>query len=163
METVWSQKYDAFLQDKFNADRFVAIQPGGKADSTGSHVKWETTQGLPEMPSPLFYRGRLHLLRDGGIWTVLEPKSGARILDRVRLGVSGQAAASPVAANGYIYIAIENGAIFVLRAGDKLEIAAQTKLGERVRATPAISGRVLYIRSADHLWAFSERGTTAAP
>ena len=57
---------------------------------------WETTKGLSEMPSALFYRGRLHFIRDGGLWTVIEPKSGERLLDRERLGIGGQAVASPI-------------------------------------------------------------------
>ena len=63
-----------------------ASAPGGKDDSTETHVVWETTRGLSEMPSPLFYQGRVHFLRDCGSWTVLEAKTGKRIVDRERLG-----------------------------------------------------------------------------
>lgn len=147
---------EAFAKDKFNADRFVAIRPGGRDDSTTTHVQWETTKGLSEMPSPLYYRGRVHFLRDGGMWTVVEPKSGRRVLDRERLGTGGQAVASPVAANGHIYTVNEPGDVTVLRAGDKLDIVSVAKLGESVRSTPAIAGRALYVRTASHLWAFAE-------
>ena len=145
---------EAMAKDKFNADRFVGIRPGGKEDSTGTHVAWETTKGLSEMPSPLFYQGRLHFIRDGGMWTVIEPKTGKRVLDRERLGTGGQSVASPVAANGYIYVVNESGTFAVLRAGDKLDVVAVNKLGESVRSTPAIAGDILYVRSAGHLWAF---------
>jgi outer membrane protein assembly factor BamB len=148
---------DAFAKDKFNADRFVAIRPSGKEDSTTTHVAWETTKGLSEMPSPLFYQGRLHFIRDGGLWTVIEPQSGKRLLDRKRLGTGGQAVASPIAANGYIYTVNEAGTFAVLRAGDNLEVAAVNALGESVRTTPAIAGDTLYVRSAGHLWAFGEK------
>jgi len=151
---------EAFAKDKFNADRFVAIRPGGREDSTGSHVQWETTKGLSEMPSPLFYRGRLHFLRDGGLWTVVDPKTGKRTVDRERLGSGGQAVASPIAANGHIYTVNESGTFVVLRAGDTLDVAAVNKLGESVRCTPALADRALYVRSAGHLWAF---GTAPQP
>jgi outer membrane protein assembly factor BamB len=147
---------EAFVKDKFNADRFVAIRPGGKDDSTETHVSWETTRGLSEMPSPLFYQGRVHFIRDGGLWTVIEPKTGRRILDRERLGIGGQVVASPIAANGYIYIVNEPGTFAVLRAGDRLEVAAVNKLGETVRSTPAIAGDKLFVRSKEHLWAFGK-------
>lgn len=148
---------EAMAKDKFNADRFVAIRPYGKEDSTTTHVAWETTKGLSEMPSPLFYQGRLHFIRDGGLWTVIEPRSGKRLLDRKRLGTGGQAVASPIAANGCIYTVNEAGTFAVLRAGDTLEVAAVNPLGESVRATPAIAGDTLYVRSAGHLWAFGEK------
>lgn len=147
---------EAFTKDKFNADRFVAVRPGGKEDSTDTPVQWETTKGLSEMPSPLFYRGRVYFIRDGGMWTVIEPKTGKRLLDRERIGIGGQAVASPVAANGLIYVVNEPGAFAVLRAGDTLDVAAVSKLGESVRATPALVGERLYVRSAEHLWAFGE-------
>src|SRR4030095_13410676 len=119
-------------------------------------VAWETTRGLSEIPSPLFYRGRLHLIRDGAMWTVIEPKTGKRLLDRERLGIGGQAVASPIAANGYIYIVNEPGTFAVLRAADTLDVTSVNKLGESVRATPAIAGDTLYVRCAGHLWAFGK-------
>jgi outer membrane protein assembly factor BamB len=151
---------DAFAKDKFNADRFVAIRPGGREDSTDTHVQWETTKGLSEMPSPLFYQGRIHFLRDGGLWTVIEPKSGKRVLDRERLGTGGQAIASPIAANGHIYTVNESGTFTVLRADDALQVVAVSRLGESVRSTPALADNTLYVRSAGHLWAFREKAAS---
>jgi len=146
----------AFTSDKFNADRLVAVRPGGNEDSTESHVLWETTRGLSEMPSALYYRGRVHLIRDGGLWTVIDAKSGNRLVDRKRLGIAGQAVASPIAANGYIYIVSESGTFAVLRAGESVDIAAINQLEESVRCTPAIANHTLYVRSTGHLWAFGE-------
>lgn len=150
-------KTQAFSKDKFNADRFVGIRPGGREDSTDTHVAWETTKGLPEMPSALFYQGRVHFLRNGGLWTVVEAKTGKRLLDRARLGTGGQVVASPIAANGYIYTVNESGAFAVLRAGDELDVVSVTELGESVRATPAIAGDALYVRTSKHLWAFGAK------
>ncbi|NQV35324.1 MAG: PQQ-binding-like beta-propeller repeat protein [Phycisphaeraceae bacterium] len=92
----------AFRNDKFNADRFVAIRAGGKGDSTNTHVPWETTEGLSQMPSALFYQGRIHFVRDGGLFSAIEAKTGKRLVDSQRLGFGGQAVASPIAANGHI-------------------------------------------------------------
>ncbi|MEW6157583.1 MAG: PQQ-binding-like beta-propeller repeat protein [Verrucomicrobiota bacterium] len=144
----------AFSKDKYNADRFVAIRAGGKDDSTETHVEWETTRGLSEMPSPLFYRGRVHFIRDGGLWTVLDPRKGTRLVDRERLPSRGQSVASPVAANGHIYVVDESGTFTVLRAGDGVDVVHVARLGENVRATPAIAGDCLYVRTSEHLWAF---------
>jgi len=147
---------DAFAKDKFNADRFVAIRPGGQQDSTATQVAWETTKGLSEMPSPLFYRGRLGFARDGAMWTLIDPATGRRLLDRERLGIGGQFSASPIAANGFIYVVNTSGTFAVLRADDTLDVVAVNKLGEGVRCTPAIAGNRIYVRGADHLWAFGE-------
>lgn len=147
---------EAFAKDKFNADRFVAIRSGGTQDSTTTHVQWETTKGLSEMPSPLFYRGRLGFVRDGALWTLIDPATGRRVLDRERLGIGGQFSASPIAANGFIYVVNTAGTFAVLRAGDSLDVASVNKLGEGVRCTPAIAGNRLYVRGADHLWAFGQ-------
>ena len=147
---------EAFAKDKFNADRFVAIRPGGNEDSTTTQVQWETTKGLSEMPSPLFYRGRLGLVRDGAMWTLINPATGRRVLDRERLGMGGQFSASPIAANGFIYAVNTSGTFAVFRAGDTLEVTAVNKLGESVRSTPALAGNRIYVRGADHLWAFGQ-------
>jgi outer membrane protein assembly factor BamB len=147
---------DAFSKDKLNADRFVAIRPGGHDNATDTHVVWETTRGLAEMASPLFYRGRVYIIRDGGLLTIFEPKSGQRVVDRERIGASGQYVASPVAANGLVYFVNESGTVTVLRAGDKVDVVCVNKLGESVRSTPAIVGNKLFVRTRDHVWAFGQ-------
>ena len=153
--TEWDAS-DAFAKDKFNADRFVAIRPGANQDGTTTHVQWETTKGLSEMPSPLFYHGRLGFLRDGAMWTVVDPTTGRRLVDRERLGIGGQFSASPIAANGYIYVVNTSGTFAVFPAGDALGGVAVNPLGEDVRCTPAIAGSRIFVRSASHLWAFGQ-------
>ena len=93
---------------------------------------------MPEIASPLFYRDRLYLVRDGGLLTSYAP-DGTVHLDRKRLGVLGQYAASPVAADGRIYAASVSGTIVVFRAGDTFEVLARNDLGEPLMATPAIT------------------------
>jgi outer membrane protein assembly factor BamB len=134
----------------------LAIRPGGTGDSTATHLAWKDTRGIPEIPSPLYYRGRLYLVRDGGMVTSYSP-DGKLVIDRQRLGVLGQYAASPVAADGRIYAASVAGTIVVFRAGDTLEVLARNELGESIVATPAIAANNLYVRSAQHLWAFGDR------
>ncbi len=148
---------EAFFKDKYNVDRFVAIRPGGAGDVTDSHVLWETTKGLPEMPSALYYQGRICFVKDGGMWTVIEPATGRRLLDRERLGTGGRYVASPIAAHGHIYLVNESGTFTVLRAGDTLSVAAVNALRENVRCTPALVGDTIYVRSENHLWAFAAK------
>jgi outer membrane protein assembly factor BamB len=64
--------------------------------------------------------------------------------------------ASPVAANGRIYVASVPGTLTVLDAGDKPEVVGRAEFAERLIATPAIVDNKLYVRTADHLWAFGK-------
>ena len=72
-------------------------------------------------------------------------------------GGSGQYSASPVVANGHLYLASEPGQITVVKAGDKLDIVHQHKLGDLIHVSPAFDADTIYIRSAKHLWAFREK------
>jgi outer membrane protein assembly factor BamB len=151
------EEYDrsiASLRSRTNT--VLAIRPGGRGDCTDTHVAWKDSRGVPEIASPLFYRDRLYLVRDGGLLTSYAPDGTLR-LDRRRLGVLGQYVASPVAADGRMYLASESGTIVVVRAGDTLDVLARNDLGEPIMATPAIAADTLYVRSAGHLWAFGER------
>ena len=153
--TVTKGEWDAMLAFlRSNEDNVVAIRPGGGGDSSKSHVAWKASRGISEMPSPLFYRGRLYFVRNGGMVTSYTPDSGRVVLDRQRLGPLGVYAASPVAADGRIYAASETGTIVVFRAGDELDVLARNDLGESITATPAIADHKLYVRTAKHLWAF---------
>ena len=137
----------------------LAVRPGGSGDVTGSHVAWRHARGLPYVPTPLLYRGRLYLLKNGGLLTCLEAKSGEVLFQEERLGVVGDNYASPVAADGKIAIVSQSGTVAVVGVADGLEVLARNPLGEPVLATPAVAHDALYIRSRQHLWAFK----TATP
>jgi len=132
----------------------LAVRPGGSGDVTGSHVAWRHARGLPYVPTPLLYRGRLYLLKNGGLLTCLEAKSGEVLFQEERLGVVGDNYASPVAADGKIAIVSQSGTVAVVGVADGLEVLARNPLGEPVLATPAIAHDALYVRSRQHLWAF---------
>lgn len=135
-----------------------ALKSGGSGDVTASHVLWKKTKGTPWIPSALVYRGQYVMVKDGGIVTAYDAKTGQEIYQE-RAVAAGRYYASPVAANGYIYFAsLDDGAVTVLKAGsDKPEVAAKNpKLGQRVAATPAIAGDVLFIRTDKYIYAFAE-------
>ena len=135
-----------------------ALRPGGTGDVTDTHVIWKQTKGLPYVPSAIVYEGQHVMVKDGGIVTAYDTKTGKEIYQR-RAIEAGSYYASPVAANGHIYFAsLADGAITVLKAGATAPevVAKNPPLGERMAATPAIADNTLYIRTADHLWAFAE-------
>jgi len=133
----------------------VAIKPDGTGNITDSHVAWKFTRGLPYVPSPLFYDGRLYLIKDGGMVSAFEAKTGKTFYLQERLGTVGSYYASPVAADGRIYTISVPGKLTVLKAGgDKPEILHQADFKERAFATPAPVGNNLYLRTEKTLWAF---------
>ena len=135
----------------------MAIKPGGKGDVTRSHVVWTKTKGLPYVSSPLLYEGQLFMLKDGGLASALEAKTGNEIYLQERIGAGGSYYSSPVAANGHIYVASLEGMVSVLKVGPELNVVAKLKLTEPIKATPAIANNTLYIRSTSMLFAFGEK------
>ena len=120
---------------------------------------WKKTKGLPYVPSGIVYLGQLLMVKDGGLLTAYDAKTGKEIYVQERAVANGRYYASPVAANGHVYFtSLDDGAVTVVKAGMAAPkvIAKNPKLGERIAATPAIANDVLYIRTEGHLYAFAE-------
>ena len=132
----------------------AAIRPGGKGDITATHLAWKQTRGLPYVPSPLYYRGRVYLVKNGGLISCFEAQTGRPVYIEERLDALGDYYASPVAADGRIYLASQNGVIVVIAAADELRVLARNELGQALFATPALAGDALYVRTDKTLLAF---------
>lgn len=136
----------------------LAIRPGGKGDVTDTHVVWKATRGLPYVPSPLYYDGRIHLVKNGGLASCFDAPTGKAFYQEERLGALGDFYSSPVAAAGKICVASQAGVVVVYRAGETLEVLARNALNEPVLATPAILEGKLYVRTKSQLYAFAIDG-----
>jgi outer membrane protein assembly factor BamB len=135
----------------------LAVKLGGEGDVTGTHVSWQFTRGLPYVPSPLFYQGRVYVVKDGGMMTCVDAKTGRAIYTQERLNAVGNYYTSPVAADGRIYVSSLDGKVTVVKAGgDKPEVLHQVNFKERIAATPALVGNQLYLRTASKLYAFEK-------
>jgi hypothetical protein len=142
------------LLDSLNA--LVAVRPPGAASATTEI--WRATKGLSDVPSPVFYGGALYTIRDGGILTSYNPRTG-EVRKQIRLtGALDKYFASPVAAEGRLYLASEGGRIAIVRAGADPELISVGELGEECYATPAIAHHGLYVRTRAALWYFAVRG-----
>ncbi len=139
---------------KKGKNRMVAVKPGGKGDITDSHVAWERKKGLPYVPSALLYRGAIFLVKDGGMVSSFDAASGEPRYEQQRIGLDGSFYASPVAADGRIYLVNLNGKAAAISAGDKPEVLSRADFGERVAATPAIADDTLFVRTETKLFAF---------
>ncbi len=152
--TEWKSFLDLYaLRSKDHG--LVAIKSGGTGDVTADHVLWKENEGIPEVPSPLFYKDRIYMIKNGGKVTCINALTGQPLYNE-RLGTAGPYFSSPVVASDRIYIASLNGTVVVFEAGDKLKVLARNKLGEKIAATPAIVDDKLYIRTTKHLYAFGK-------
>ena len=123
-------------------------------DGEQSKERWRTSKLLTDAASPLLYRGLLYLVKNGGLLTTVDPESG-EILRQDRIpGVEGNIFASPVAADGKLFILNESGKLAVLQSGRDWRVLAVNDLSENCYATPAIADGVIVVRSERDLWAF---------
>ncbi len=105
------------------------------------------------MPTPLIYQGHVYVLNNDGLLGCYDLSTGAeRYLERIPQRSFGFSA-SPVAADGKIYLAGEDGLVFVIQAGPALNLLATNPMGEPLMATPALSGGAMYLRGSRHLFA----------
>jgi outer membrane protein assembly factor BamB len=135
-----------------------AIKPGGSGDIT-RQILWTKTKALPYVASGIAYRGQYLTVKDTGLVTAYDIRTGKEIYQERELA-NGKYYASPVAANGNIYFtSLETGTVTVIKAGSpKPDVVAKNPpLGERVSASPAIADDTMYIRTAGHLYAFAEK------
>jgi outer membrane protein assembly factor BamB len=130
-----------------------ALRPG-PGDVTAEHVTWKHKKGVPTVPSPLFYSGRVYVVQDGGRVTCYRAKTGDVLYEQQRLDADGEYYASPVAADGKIFFASTRGTICVIEDGDTMKVLARNKLEERIMASPAIADNKIYVRTAARLYAF---------
>jgi len=133
----------------------VAVKPGGLGNLAESQIAWKQTRGLPYVPSPLLYDGRLYLVKDGGMISCFDAKTGQVFYQQERLNALGSYYASPVAADGRIYVCSLGGKLTVLKAGGTTpEILHRADFKERIAGTPALVGDRLYLRTQTKLYAF---------
>lgn len=124
-----------------------------KGQSTNTSVAWSKQGRGSYMPTPLIYRGHLYVLANQGVFDCYDLQTGAEIYRERIPHHGGGFSASPVAADGNIYLPSEDGEMFVVKAGPKFELLACNPMGELLMATPAISSGMMFVRTQHHLFA----------
>lgn len=141
-----------------------AVKPGARGDLTlpkgedhSAQVAWSKAGRGSYMPTPLAYRGILYVLANNGVLDAYDIETGKDIY-RQRLPLVGSGySASPVAADGKIYLANEDGEMLVVTAGPSFKVIATSSMGEPLMATPALSEGVMYVRALSSLFAIGRR------
>jgi outer membrane protein assembly factor BamB len=150
-----------YVMSGFRGSALQAIRLSvAKGDITGTEaIAWTYDQDTSYVPSPLLYDDTLCFLKtNDGILTCLDPTTGGEHFARQRLPDLGQVFASPVGAGGRVYIPGGNGATVVVKRGPKYKLLAENRLDDSFSASPALAGREIYLRGADHLYCLARDG-----
>jgi len=126
-----------------------------KEKTSSEAVAWSNTAGT-YIPTPLFYDGILYTCDSNGVVTAYEAKTGERLY-RARVGGGGAFAASPIAADGKLYFANEDGDIIVARAGRTYQELTKNSMKEVIMSTPAISDGVIIVRTLGHVYGIGSK------
>lgn len=152
-----AQEWDTMMEVAAPKSTLLAIRPQGRGDLTAKAVRWQFFRNIPDVPTPLLYGDSLYMVQNGGILSALDPQTGAVRKQGRLTGALGDYYASPVAADGKIFAANQEGKIAVVRAGSEWEVLAVNDMEEECYATPAIVEGDLYVRTATALYRFSSR------
>jgi outer membrane protein assembly factor BamB len=118
---------------------------------------WRNTRKLADSASLLLYENVLYLVKDGGLLSSVDTQTG-EVLRQERLpGLEGRIFASPVAADGKLFVVNEAGKIAVVKAGRDWQLLTLNAVGEKCYATPALVHDTILVRSRNSLWAFRNR------
>ena len=141
----------------------VAIRPGtAQGQLPAAAVQWRFQKNVPYIPTPLLYQGVFYMVKTGGIVTTLDPASGKLLKEGRATGALGEYNASPVAADGKVYVASQEGKVTVLKAGAQWEILATNDLGAEINATPALANGRVYVRTRDSVYSFGSMPGSSA-
>jgi outer membrane protein assembly factor BamB len=144
-----------YFVNNFPKPELCAIRPdGATGDVSATHVAWKFKKQVPSSPSPLLVDDLIYMVNDKGILTCLDARNGAEVYTE-RLG--GNFSASPLSADGKIYLFDEAGKGYVVKPGRSFELLAENELPGRVLASPAAVGRALYVRTDAAFYRFEKK------
>ena len=144
-----------FAMSGFRNPNLMAIRLGREGDLTGTDaIVWQNQRGNSYTPSPVLHDGILYVLTDSGMLSAFDTKTGTPHYQQQRLPKPYQFKASPVGANGKLYLASETDDVVVVRMGPTFEVlATNTLAGESFFATPAVANGEIYLRGQNTLFA----------
>ena len=138
-----------------------AFRPGAVGDISlksgedkNEFLAWTAPKGSPYTPTPIIYGDLFYTLADNGVLSAYVAKT-AELVYQQRLPTSFSA--SPVAADGRLYLASEDGDVFVVKAGRQYELLSKNTMGQPLMASPALSEGMLILRGQHGVYALGER------
>lgn len=161
---VWKHRYNGFsnvsrplvghgmvyLNTGYMRPRVLGLRLGGTGEITDEACAWSVDKAAPNKPSLILVDDLIYMVTDkSGVFTCLDAKTGEQVYQQ-RLG--GNFSASPVYANGLLYLSDEDGKTSVIRPGRTFEVVSTNELQEGCLASPAVSGKSLILRTRRHLY-----------
>ena len=143
--------YDDVVYAPTRVKPLIAFRAGGRGDVSQSHKLWEFWNG-PDVPTPVTDGKYFYSVNDHGIVWCLNAKTGEEIWGGKRVRPATYSA-SPVLADGKIYITNEEGLTTVIKAGPQFEVLAENDLNDYTLSSPAISDGRIFVRTAKYLYA----------
>jgi outer membrane protein assembly factor BamB len=133
----------------------IVFRPGGRGDITTSHKVWSTDQG-PDVPTPATDGQYLYILNDRGIVWCRDAKTGAELWGNQRVR-PGTYSASPVVADGKVFVISEDGVVTVFATGPAFKVLAENDMADYTLSSPAISDGQIFLRTTKHLYCIGTR------
>jgi outer membrane protein assembly factor BamB len=143
-----------FFSTGYDSPTFQAVKLGGKGDVTGSHGAWTVTKVAPHTPSPLLVGNEVYLVSDRGLMSCVDAGTGDVVWQE---RVKGNYSASPIHADGRIYLTSEEGKGTLVAAGRKFEVLGEFDMKDKTFASFAAVDGALYIRTEKQLYKFAVR------
>jgi outer membrane protein assembly factor BamB len=146
----WDRHAEIFKRAQ---NAILALKPSGTGELSDGDLVWKYQRGVPYVATPLVHEGSVWMVKDGGIATRLDARTG-RVLHEERLGGIGNYYASPVTGDGKAYFASELGVLSVVSAGAEWKVLTKQDFREKIYATPVIDNGRLYVRTDKALYCF---------
>jgi len=147
-----------FIGSGHRGSFLAAFDPTGRGDVSGSkHVLWSVGRDTPDIASLLLSDGRLYFYKAKvGVLSCHDAATGEKFYGPTRVDGLRSIYASPVAANGFVYLSDREGTTVVIRDSDKFEIVATNSIDETLDATPALVDEQLFLRGERHLFCIED-------
>jgi outer membrane protein assembly factor BamB len=152
------QKDTIFVMSGFRDPKLMAIRLGKEGDLSGTEsILWTQTRGLSYTPSPVLFDNKYYALTDNGLLSCFDATTGEPYYHQTRLPQADSFKASPIGADGRLYIASENGVVTVVKMGEKFEVIATNIMDDQMFiASPVVAAGDLLLRSQDQLFCISQ-------
>jgi outer membrane protein assembly factor BamB len=151
-----AKDWEVFRSMMASENGLLAIKLGGEGDVTEKAIRWKYQRPVPQVPSTLLYQGALFMVNDSGILISFDPATGNVIKQGRLKGAIDKYFASPVGADGKVYLISQDGTVSVVKAAGEWETLAVNALGDEVFATPAIADGKIYVRTKGALYCFGK-------
>jgi outer membrane protein assembly factor BamB len=155
-EKLNAKDWEVFRGMMASENGLLAIRLGGQGDQTATAIRWRYQRPVPQVPSTLLYQGVLYMINDSGILLSFDPATGGVIKQGRLHGAIDKYFASPVAADGKVFLVGQGGQVSVLKAAGDWQVLAVNELDDEVFATPAIADGRVYIRTRSALYSFGK-------